>query len=370
MNHKKAKIPIAVTMGDAAGIGPEIIVKALGVKDLHRRALPVVIGDAKTMEQALSIAKSGLRIQPISQIEEARDDPEVIPVLDLKNIDLPLLKHGRIDPMAGKAAVEYIQKAVELALEGRVGAIVTAPIHKEAINKAGFHYAGHTELLAHLTNTREYAMLLAHGPFRVSHVTTHTSMRNSCDRIKKERVSTVIRLTHEFLKRLGIESPRIGVAGLNPHSGEDGLFGDEEQQEILPAIREARDKGWNVEGPVPPDTVFSKMRGRQYDAVVAMYHDQGHIAVKLVGFSMKPGGKEWDKMSGINLTLGLPIIRTSVDHGVAFGKAGEGRANHQSMVDAIKLAVQLAAPKPVGTKAKNPGPGAEKGRRAFPIPTK
>jgi 4-hydroxythreonine-4-phosphate dehydrogenase len=188
-------------------------------------------------------------------------------------------------------------------------------------------------------------MLLAHGPFRVSHVTTHTSMRKACDRIKKDRVFTVIRLTYEVLKQLGIENPRIGVAGLNPHSGEDGLFGDEEKTEITPAIEEAKKRGWSVEGPVPPDTVFTKMKGKQYDAVVAMYHDQGHIAVKLVGFSMKPGGKEWDKMSGINMTMGLPIIRTSVDHGVAFGKAGEGRANPESMVDAIKLAIQLAKQK-------------------------
>jgi 4-hydroxythreonine-4-phosphate dehydrogenase len=343
--RRKAKVPIAITMGDAAGIGPEIIVKALERKDLRRNSLPIVIGDAKTMEQALSIAKSHSKIQPISEVEQAQDDPAWIPVLDLNNIDLPRLKHGKVDPMPGKAAVEYIQKAVALAMKGRVGAIVTAPIHKEAINKAGFHYAGHTELLSHLTGTKEYCMLLAHGDFRVSHVTTHASMRNCCDRIKKERVFTVIRLTHEFLKQLGIANPRIGVAGLNPHSGEDGLFGDEEKKEIIPAIEEARGKGWNVEGPVPPDTVFTKMKGKQYDAVVAMYHDQGHIAVKLVGFSMKPGGKEWDKMSGINMTLGLPIIRTSVDHGVAFGKAGEGRANPQSMVDAIKLAIQLAKQK-------------------------
>jgi 4-hydroxythreonine-4-phosphate dehydrogenase len=332
-------------MGDAAGIGPEIIVKALERKDLRRLALPVVIGDGPTMVQALSIAKSSLKIQPLAEVEQARDDPESIPVLDLKNIDIAKLKHGQVDPMPGKAAVEYIQKAVALAMEGRVKAIVTAPIHKEAINKAGFHYAGHTELLAHLTNTKEYAMLLAHGPFRVSHVTTHTSMRKACDRIKKDRVFTVIRLTYEVLKQLGIENPRIGVAGLNPHSGEDGLFGDEEKKEITPAIEEARNKGWNVEGPVPPDTVFTKMKGKQYDAVVAMYHDQGHIAVKLVGFSMKPGGQEWDKMSGINMTMGLPIIRTSVDHGVAFGKAGEGRANPQSMVDAIKMAIQLSKKK-------------------------
>ena len=346
MKSKKPKIPIAITMGDAAGIGPEIIVKALERKELHRQAIPVVVGDAKTMEQAVSIAKSRLKILAISDFDQVRDDPDTIHVLDLENIDLSKLRHGRVDPMPGKAAVEYIQKAVALALEGRVAAIVTAPIHKEAINKAGFRYSGHTELLADLTNTKDYAMLLAHGPFRVSHVTTHTSMRKACDRVKKDRVFTVIRLTHEFLKQLGIEHPRIGVAGLNPHSGEDGLFGDEEIKEIGPAIEEAKKKGWTVEGPVPPDTVFTKMRGKQYDAVVAMYHDQGHIAVKLVGFSMKPGGKEWDKMSGVNVTMGLPIVRTSVDHGVAFGKAGEGRANPQSMVDAIKLAIKLASKSP------------------------
>ncbi len=343
MKRKKVKAPIAITMGDAAGIGPEIIVKALENPALRRQAFSLVIGDAGAMEQALSIARSRLKIQPIGDVAEAKDDPEVIPVLDLKNIDVSRLQHGRVDPMPGKAAVEYIQKAVGLALEGRVAAIVTAPIHKEAINKAGFHYAGHTELLAHLTQTKDYAMLLADGAFRVSHVTTHSSMRSACDRIKRDRVFTVIRLTRDFLLQLGIEHPRIGVAGLNPHSGEEGLFGDEEQKEIIPAIEDAKGKGWNVEGPVPPDTVFTKMRGKQYDAVVAMYHDQGHIAVKMVGFSLR--GKEWGKMSGINMTLGLPIIRTSVDHGVAFGKAGEGRANPQSMVDAIKLAVQLARTK-------------------------
>jgi 4-hydroxythreonine-4-phosphate dehydrogenase len=346
MKTRKPKIPIAITMGDAAGIGPEIIVKALERKELHRHALPVVIGDGPTMEQALSIAKSPLKIRTISDFAGTQDDPATINVLDLKNIDLQNLRHGRVDPMAGKAAVEYIQKAVALALEGRVAAIVTAPIHKEAINKAGFHYSGHTELLADLTGTRDYAMLLVHGPFRVSHVTTHTSLRRACELIKKDRVLTVVRLTQDILRKLGINHPRIGVAGLNPHSGEDGLFGDEEQKEIGPAVAEAREMGWDVDGPVPPDTVFSKLRGKLYDAVVAMYHDQGHIAVKLVGFSMKAGGSEWTQMSGVNVTLGLPIIRTSVDHGVAFGKAGEGRANPQSMVDAIKLAIKLAGKGP------------------------
>ena len=352
MKSRKPKIPIAITMGDAAGIGPEIIVKALERPQLHHQALPVVIGDARTMEQALSIARSRLKIRAISDFDQVRDDPSTINVWDLKNIDLPNLKHGRVDPMPGKAAVEYIQKAVALAMEGRVAAMVTAPIHKEAINKAGFHYSGHTELLAQLTGTKDYAMLLAHGPFRVSHVTTHTSLRRACELIKKERVLTVIRLTYDMLRKLGIEHPRIGVAGLNPHSGEDGLFGDEEQKEIGPAIAEAKKMGWEVDGPVPPDTVFTKLKGKLYDAAVAMYHDQGHIAVKLIGFSVKVSGSEWTKMSGVNVTLGLPIIRTSVDHGVAFGKAGEGRANPQSMVDAIKLAIKLARRKAKGERQR------------------
>lgn len=337
----RPKVPVAITMGDAAGIGPEIIVKALERKGLRRPL--VVIGDAGVMEQAAAFTRSSLRIQAVSDLDQAPEDAARIPVLDLKNIELARLRHGRVDPMPGKAAVEYIQKAVELALSGKAAAVVTAPIHKEAIHKAGFHYSGHTELLAHLTGTKEYAMLLAQGSFRVSHVTTHTALRRACDLIKKERILTVMRLTRELLRRLGIENPRMGIAGLNPHSGEDGLFGDEEQKEIAPAVEEARGKGWAVEGPVPPDTVFTKLKGRMYDAVVAMYHDQGHIAVKLVGFSMKAGSREWTKMSGVNVTMGLPIIRTSVDHGVAFGKAGEGRANPQSMVEAIKMAVKLAA---------------------------
>lgn len=352
---KRFKPIIGITMGDAAGIGPEIIVKALEKKELSQQAKLVVIGDAKTMEQALSIAHSKLQVKAIKERDLERlpeDNNKNIYVLDLKNINLKRLQHGKVDPMAGKAAVEYIEKAVNLAMAGKIGAIVTAPIHKEAINKAGYHFAGHTEILAHLTGTKDYAMMLAHGPFRVVHVTTHSSLKEACARIKKKRVFTVIRLTYEFLKQLGIKNPKIGVAGLNPHSGEDGLFGDEEIKEIKPAIVAAQKEGWQVEGPVPPDTIFTKLKGKQYDAVVAMYHDQGHIPVKLVGFSMKPGSQEWEKMSGINMTLGLPIIRTSVDHGVAFGKAGKGRANPESMIEAIKLAIKLAQPKQKALSAK------------------
>jgi 4-hydroxythreonine-4-phosphate dehydrogenase len=243
--------------------------------------------------------------------------------------------------MAGRASVEYIRKAAELARAGLIRAIVTGPVSKEAINKAHIPFTGHTELLAELMDRKEYAMLLAHGPFRVSHVTTHASLRKACEMVKKGRILSVIRLTHQTIKELGIENPRIGVAGLNPHSGEDGLFGDEEKREILPAVEKAKREGIDAEGPVPPDTIFTKLKGKLYDAVVAMYHDQGHIPVKLLGFSLKKGGKEWSQMGGVNITMGLPVIRTSVDHGVAFGKAGKGRANPQSMVDAIKLAIRF-----------------------------
>ena len=334
---------IAITMGDPAGIGPEIIVKALGLgrKWMHRHVIPVVVGDAQVMAQAARIAKSDLKIYPIDDLPSAVRHSMTINVLDLGNVRIDQLKHGRVDPMAGRASVEYIQKAAELARAGLIRAIVTGPVSKEAINKAHIPFTGHTELLAELMDRKEYAMLLAHGPFRVSHVTTHASLRKACEMVKKERILSVIRLTHQTMKELGIENPRIGVAGLNPHSGEDGLFGDEEKREILPAVEKAKREGIEAEGPVPPDTIFTKLKGKLYDAVVAMYHDQGHIPVKLLGFSLKKGGREWSQMGGVNITMGLPVIRTSVDHGVAFGKAGKGRANPQSMVDAIKLAIRF-----------------------------
>ena len=334
---------IAITMGDPSGIGPEIIIKALrlGRKRIHRDVIPVVIGDAQVMTQAVRIAKSDLKIHPIRDLFSAVSHSMTINVLDLGNVRIDQLKHGKVDPLAGKASVEYIQKAAELARAGLIRAIVTGPVSKEAINKADIPFTGHTELLAELMETKEYAMLLAHGPFRVSHVTTHASLRKACEMVKKKRILSVIRLTHQTMKELGIENPRIGVAGLNPHSGEDGLFGDEEKREILPAVEEAKREGIEAEGPIPPDTIFTKLKGKLYDAVVAMYHDQGHIPVKLLGFSLKKGGKEWSQMGGVNITMGLPVIRTSVDHGVAFGKAGKGRANPQSMVDAIKLAIRF-----------------------------
>jgi 4-hydroxythreonine-4-phosphate dehydrogenase len=257
--------------------------------------------------------------------------------LDLGNVDLGRLVRGRVDPMAGKAAYEYVARAVDLALAGEIDAVVTAPLNKEALNAAGYHFAGHTEILAHLCQVRDVAMMLVSGGLRVSHVSTHVSLREACDRVKKERVLRVILLTDEALRRMGIASPRIAVAGLNPHASDGGLFGTEEAEEIAPAVQEAQARGLQVEGPLPPDTVFYRaVKGHEigrspFDAVVAMYHDQGHIPIKLLGL-----------FDGVNVTLGLPIIRTSVDHGTAFGKAGKGTASPVSMIAALKLAVQMA----------------------------
>ena len=338
---------IAITIGDPAGIGPEITVKALAKdwKWISRRAIPVVIGDANVMAQALQIARSDLPLHVLSQLSDAKAEGPVVNLLDMRNVEMDRFAHGKADPMTGKAAYDYIVKAAQLAREGLVRAIVTGPVSKEAINKAGLPFTGHTELLAELLGAKDYAMMLAHGPFRVAHVTTHCSLREACERIKKERVLSVIRLTNETLKHMGVEGAKIAVAGLNPHAGEEGLFGEEDRREIAPAVLEARAEGMDVEGPIPSDTIFPKLKGRLYDAVVVMYHDQGHIPVKLLGFSVKKKGMDWSQMGGINLMMGLPVIRTSVDHGVAFGKAGQGRANPESMRDAIKMAIRLLSKK-------------------------
>jgi 4-hydroxythreonine-4-phosphate dehydrogenase len=267
-----------------------------------------------------------------------------IDVFDLANMPLDKLRHKEITAMQGKAAFEYVAKAIELAMAGRIDGTVTGPINKAAINAAGFHYAGHTEIYAEMTGTKEYAMMLADGDFRVSHVSTHLSLREACDRVKKERVLRVIHLTHKALLQLGVMEPRVGVAGLNPHCGEGGMFGTEDDEEIVPAVARAREDGLDVEGPIPADTIFSKMRGGMYDAVVVMYHDQGHIPTKIMGFHYDDKTGTWGSMAGVNITLGLPVVRTSVDHGTAFGKAGEGRANPESLIQAIKLGAKLSQP--------------------------
>jgi 4-hydroxythreonine-4-phosphate dehydrogenase len=339
-----SKLPlIGISMGDPSGIGPEICAKALGLKELYEIGRPIVVGDAGIVGDAVRFSGLRLGVASCRKVSEARFVHGVIDVFDLENLPLDHLRHKQVTAEQGRASFEYVAKVIELAMAGQIDATVTGPINKAAINAGGYHYAGHTEIFAYLTHTRDYSMMLAEGDFRVAHVSTHVSLRKACERVKKERVLTVIRLAHEALRQLGIASPRIAVAGLNPHCGEGGLFGDEDDQEIAPAVTAARAEGIKAEGPMPADTVFSKMRGGMFDIVVAMYHDQGHIPTKLIGFQYDEKTAAWSHMAGVNVTLGLPIIRVSVDHGTAFGKAGEGRANPQSMVEAIRLAARLAA---------------------------
>jgi len=333
---------IGISVGDPAGIGPEITVKALSNLEIYELSRPTVIAESEMMKRAIKFSNLNLKINSVSSVKKGIFQFGTIDLLDLKNIDGKSIRHKTISADYGRASFEYIKKVIELALAKEIDATVTGPINKEAINRAGFHYSGHTEIYADLTQTKDYAMMLAHDQFRVIHVPTHVSLREACDRVKKDRVYRVIMLGYDAVKRLGVENPKIAVAGLNPHAGEEGLFGSEEIEEIEPAIRQAKKDVLNVEGPIPPDTVFSKMQGGQYDLVVVMYHDQGHIPTKLIGFQYDDKTKTWGSMSGVNITFGLPIIRVSVDHGTAFGKAGEGRANPQSMIQAIKIASQLA----------------------------
>lgn len=334
---------LGITMGDPAGIGPEIAAKAIANKYVYEISRPIIVGDAETILRAADIAKVKLNVNPVTDVGDAKFEYGTADVFDLKNVDIDTLEYGKVLPMAGKAAFEAVEKAIELAMAGKVDATVTGPINKESLNQAGFHYSGHTEIYADYTNTKDYTMFLADGDMKVVHVSTHVSLRRACDLVKKERILEVIKLADGACRRFGTEKPLIGVAGLNPHSGEGGLFGDEEEKEIIPAIESAVALGICAEGPVPADTLFSKVKGRQYDIAVAMYHDQGHIPIKVVGFVLNDKTKKWESVRGVNITLGLPIIRTSVDHGTAFDQAGKGTANEESLIHAIEYAVKLAS---------------------------
>jgi 4-hydroxythreonine-4-phosphate dehydrogenase len=336
---------IGISVGDPAGIGPEITARALSLSEIYGFCRPLVVAEAEMVKEAIQFSKLNLKTLTVSSPKEGLYQFGTIDLLDLKNVDGKSVRHKTISAEYGRASFEYVKKVIELAMTKEIDATVTGPISKEAVNLAGFHYSGHTEIYADLTRTKDYAMMLVHDQFRVIHVSTHISLREACDRVKKDRVYRVIMLGYNAVKRLGVENPKIAVAGLNPHAGEEGLFGREEIEEIEPAIQQARKEGLNVEGPIPPDTVFSKMQGGQYDLVVVMYHDQGHIPTKLIGFQYDDKTKTWGSMSGVNITCGLPIIRVSVDHGTAFGKAGEGRANPESMIQAIKIAARLAVTK-------------------------
>lgn len=337
------KMTIGITMGDPASIGPEITVKALANRSVYETCNPVVIGDANVMEAATKIVgREDIKIRAIDAVSEAKYEFGTIDVLDMKLVDIDKLERGKVSVMAGDAAFQYVKRVIELANAGEIDGTVTNAFNKEAVNLAGHHYSGHTEIYAEMTHTKKYTMMLAHENLRVVHVSTHCSLRDACDRVKKDRVLEVIRIAHQACLDLGIEKPRVGVAGLNPHSGENGLFGREEIEEIIPAIEIARSEGITVDGPVPPDTIFSKARGGWYDIVVAMYHDQGHIPLKVIGFVYNQAEKKWDAVAGVNITLGLPIVRSSVDHGTAFDQAGQGVANELSLMNAIDYGIRLA----------------------------
>lgn len=319
---------IGITIGDPSGVGPEISLKALENREVMGSCVPVLYGDARVLEKAASIVGSGLEVLLLEEPGDALEGR-----INLVSLEVPEgpYKFAAVQGECGQAAFAYIKRAIEDAMEHKIDAVVTGPINKEALNAGGINYSGHTEIFADLTKTKDYAMLLTGGGIRVIHVSTHVALREACDRAKKERIGTVIRLADSSARGLGVRNPRVAVAGLNPHSGEGGLFGREEIEEIIPAIEEAKSAGFDVTGPVPPDTVFVKLLKGDFDIVVAMYHDQGHIPLKLTDF-----------MGGVNITVGLPIIRTSVDHGTAFGKAGKGTADESSMVAAVGAAIQLS----------------------------
>lgn len=320
---------IGITIGDPSGIGPEISLKALRHEEVLDTSIPLLYGDEYVLRRAISILGGDIRLRVLKSPKETLDE-RAVNIVSPDVLNEPW-EYAKIQGKCGKAAFEYIKRAIDDALDGALDAVVTGPINKEALHEGGVPYSGHTEIFADLTATKDYAMLLTGGDIRVIHISTHISLRKACDRVKKERVLSVIRLAEEATRGLGVAEPRIAVAGLNPHSGEGGLFGDEEIDEIIPAIEEAGREGIKVAGPVPPDTVFLKTARGEFDIVVAMYHDQGHIPLKLTDF-----------MGGVNITVGLPIIRTSVDHGTAFGKAGKGTADESSMLAAIRSAVNLA----------------------------
>lgn len=346
---------VGITMGDPAGNGPEITIKALAHADLYGRCSPIVVGDAAILEQAARfVGRPDMKIHRCEKVSDALFTPGTVDVLHMDLIeDVGRFELGKVSIEGGNAAFQCVRKVIQLAQAGEVDATCTNALNKEAMNKAlefykgersdgHTHFDGHTEIYATYTNTQKYTMMLAHHDLRVVHVSTHVSLREACDRVKKARVLEVIEIANQACKDMGIPAPRVAVAGLNPHCGENGLFGTEEIEEINPAIEEAKAKGINVLGPIPPDSLFSEALGGWYDIVVCMYHDQGHIPLKTVGFVYDREAKSWKAVEGVNITLGLPIIRTSVDHGTGFALAGKGTSNELSLVNAIDYAIRMA----------------------------
>lgn len=323
---------VGITMGDAAGVGPEIIMKALTHDSVYQSCRPLVIGDTGRLRSAGEIVDSGLAINTIDSVDDARFTKGTVDCIDLGLIPVDLA-YGVISPIAGDAAYQFIARTVELTQQGKLDAICTAPLNKEALHAGGHVFPGHTEMLAYLTGIDEVSMMLVAPNLRVIHVTTHTGLLDAIRRIEPGLVQRTIERAHETLVRAGIEQPRIGVCGINPHAGENGLFGyGEEEEKIIPAVEKLVARGWDVQGPLPADTLFFRAGRGDFDVVVAMYHDQGHGPVKVMGLE-----------AGVNVTVGLPVIRTSVDHGTAFDIAGKGVADERSLLEALIQAVELAS---------------------------
>lgn len=329
---------IAITMGDAAGVGPEIIVKALAHDDVAQHCRPIVVGDAGRLRAADRICGTSLTVRGLTSeaVAATEDQSRVIDCIDLGLIPVEL-PWGRLSANAGDAAYQYIRVATELAMAGKVDAICTAPLNKEALHAGGHIFPGHTELLAALTGTAEVSMMLRAPNLRVIHVTTHIGLLDAIRKIEPGLVERTIIRGYSVLEKAGLPRRKIGVCGINPHAGEHGLFGHgEEEQKIIPAVQACQARGWDVEGPLPADTLFFRAARGDFDMVVAMYHDQGHGPVKVLGLE-----------AGVNITVGLPVIRTSVDHGTAFDIAGTGKADERSMLEALRQAIELA-PGPMG----------------------
>ncbi|HET7875591.1 MAG TPA: 4-hydroxythreonine-4-phosphate dehydrogenase PdxA [Methylomirabilota bacterium] len=355
-----SRIPLlGITMGDPAGVGPEITAKALARPDVAASCRAVVIGDRSVMAATLDLLRSPIALHAVARVGDCAFAPGTIECLDLATVDAATLPKGAVSPEAGRAAYAYIEAAVRLCQAGEVDGMVTAPVNKEALAAAGHQHTGHTEILARLSNTQDFAMLLMGKQLRVIHVTTHVALRRVPDLVTRDRVLRVIRLAQRTMEGLGTPRPKIAVCGLNPHAGEDGLFGDEEKTQIIPAMEDARREGLDVYGPLPADTLFSRARGGEFDIVVAMYHDQGHVPVKTLGFTYDEKAGTWTGLSGVNVTVGLPFLRVSVDHGTAFDRAWKGIANPESMIEAIEVAVRmLGEPQPRARRADTDTRGA------------
>ena len=337
------ELPIlAITTGDPSGIGPEIVAKSFLHTEIYAVCRPLLTGDSAVVRHIIAHLGLDLRVNPIQRVEEARFEQGTIDVYDIPCMDMSLFQFGEEQAQCGHAAFLSVKAAIDLAMRNEVDGTVTAPLNKSALHKGGHLFDGHTEIYATFTHTKKYAMLLADEYLRVIHVSTHVPLRKACDLVKKARIIEVTELLDDACRQFGIPHPRIGIAGLNPHASDSGLFGTEEAEEIEPAVSELRQRGYDVTGPVPPDSLFAKAKCGQFDGCVAMYHDQGHIPFKVVGFNWNKETGKMDSVKGVNITLGLPIIRVSVDHGTAFDVAGRGVASEDALLLSIDYAQRMA----------------------------